>query len=258
MKQEKSVPLLYEAEESRQSNIPVLKSDGNLLSEPAEVAEALNSQYTSKFTREPDGHLQYINGQPVPSMPDIEFTAPGIEKLLSNLNPAKASGPDMAQARKLKLKLASKELAPLLSLIYAQSYDTGQVPSDWQKAYITKLTRLLNYRPVSLTCIVCKPMEHIIYSQIMNHPDRHNILVEFQHGLRANHSCETQLLNTVEDLSRRLDRRKTTDLLILCFSKAFDTVAHRRLLIVWDPYLKQDISTIEKVQRCYRKLLIRR
>ena len=66
----------------------------------------------------------------------------------------------------------------------------------------------------------------------MSHLDRHNILVEFQHGLRANHSrtCETQLLNTVEDLSRRLDRRKTTDLLILDFSKAFNTVAHRRLL----------------------------
>ena len=218
---------------SGQSNIPVLKSDGNLLSEPAEVAEALNSQYTSQFTREPDDPLPYINGQPVPSMPDIEFTAPGIEKLLNNLNPAKASGPDMAPAR--ILKLASKELAQVLSLIYQQSYDTGQVPSDWQKENITAVfrkgdkTNPANYRPVSLTCIVYKSMEHTIYSQIMNHLDRHNILVEFQHGFRANHSCETQLLNTVEDLSRILDL-KTTDLLILDFRKAFDTVAHRRLL----------------------------
>ena len=43
----------------------------------------------------------------------------------------------------------------------------------------------------------------VIYSQIMNHLDSHHIPVEFQHGLRSNHSCETQLLNTVEDLSRR-------------------------------------------------------
>ena len=64
----------------------------------------------------------------------------------------------------------------------------------------------------------------------MNHLDSHNILVEFQHGVRANHSCETQLLSTVEDLSRRLDRRKATDLLILDFSKAFATVPHHRLL----------------------------
>ena len=44
------------------------------------------------------------------------------------------------------------------------------------------------------------------------------------------HSYETQLLNTVEDLSRRLDRRQATDLLILDFNKAFDTVPHCRLL----------------------------
>jgi hypothetical protein len=52
----------------------------------------------------------------------------------------------------------------------------------------------------------------------------------FQHGFRRNHSCETQLLNTAEELSRRLDMRQTIDLLILDFSKAFDTVPHRRLL----------------------------
>ena len=219
---------------SGQSNIPALRLDGNLLSDPTEVAEALNSQYTSQFTREHDGHLPDIDGEPVFPMPDIEFTAPGIEKLLNNLNPAKASGPDLVPAR--ILKLASKELAPVLSLIYQQSYDTGQVPLDWQQANVTAVfkkgdkTNPANYRPVSLTCILCKSMEHIIFSQIMNHLDRHNILVKFQHGLRANRSCETQLLNTVEDLSRRLDRRKVTDLLILDFSKAFDTVPHRRLL----------------------------
>ena len=57
-------------------------------------------------------------------------------------------------------------------------------------------TNPANYRPVSLTCIVCKYLEHIIFSQIMNQLDRHNILVKFQHGFRANYSCVTHLLNT--------------------------------------------------------------
>ena len=73
-------------------------------------------------------------------------------------------------------------------------------------------------------------MEHIVFSQIMNHLDNHKILVEFQREFRSGHSGDTQLLNTVEDLSRRIDRRQTTELLILDFSKAFDTVPHRRLL----------------------------
>lgn len=132
--------------------------------------------------------------------------------------------------------MVSSQIAPILSIIFQQSYNTGQVPLDWQNANVTAVfkkgdkTNPANYRPVSLTCILCKSMEHIVFSQIMNHLDRHKILVNFQHGFRANHSCETQLLNTVEDLSRRLDKRKTTDILILDFSKAFDTVAHRRLL----------------------------
>ena len=71
---------------------------------------------------------------------------------------------------------------------------------------------------------------YVIFSQTMGHLDRYDILVHFQHGFRPNHSCETQLLNTVEDLAHRLDKRKTTDLMILDFSKAFDTVPHRRLL----------------------------
>ena len=60
--------------------------------------------------------------------------------------------------------------------------------------------------------------------------DNNDILLHFQHGFRSNHPCETQLLTTVEDLSHRLDKRKTINLLILDFSKAFDTVSHRCLL----------------------------
>ena len=73
-------------------------------------------------------------------------------------------------------------------------------------------------------------MEHIVFSQIMNQLDNHKILVEFQHGFHLGHSCEGQLLNTVEDLSPRIDRWHNTNLLILDFSKAFDTVLHGRLL----------------------------
>ena len=70
-------------------------------------------------------------------------------------------------------------------IIFQQSYNSGQVPLDWQQANVTAVfkkggkTNPANYRPVSLTCIICKTMEHVIYSQIKNHLDRHHILVEF-------------------------------------------------------------------------------
>ena len=193
----------------------------------------LSNQHTSVFTKEPTENLPNIAGKPETPMSDFEFTSNGIEKLLSDLNSSKASGPDLLPTR--ILKFIASEIPPVLSVIFQQSYDTGTVPTDWTQANITAVfkkgdkTKPSNYRPVSLTCILCKTMEHILFSQIMKHLDQQNILVKFQHGFRANHSCETQLLNTVEDLSRRLDMRTTADLLILDFSKAFDTVPHRRL-----------------------------
>ena len=64
---------------------------------------------------------------------------------------------------------------------------------------------------------------------MMNHLRSHHILMDFQNGLRSNPSDETFLLNTVEDMPRRLDEQYTNDLLILYFSKASDTLTHRRM-----------------------------
>ena len=84
--------------------------------------------------------------------------------------------------------------------------------------------------PISLTSICSKVLEHIIYHNIMNHLNNNNILIENQHGFRANHSCVTQLLTLTEDISYSLDHRKQVDVILLDFAKAFDTVPHQRLL----------------------------
>ena len=80
------------------------------------------------------------------------------------------------------------------------------------------------------TCVSCKVLDHIVFKAIMDHVDFHKILVFFQHGFRSKHSCETQLVNTIEDLAKGLNDKQQLDLLILDFSKAFDLVAHKRLL----------------------------
>ena len=61
-----------------------------------------------------------------------------------------------------------------------------------------------NYRPISLTCILCKVMEHIIAVNLSTHLNKHNILYELQHGFREKRSCETKLIQLVEDLGRQL------------------------------------------------------
>ena len=64
----------------------------------------------------------------------------------------------------------------------------------------------------------------------MSHLDNHSILTDKQHGFRSQHSCNTQLIQTVHDFAQSLDHRKQTDVIIMDFSKAFDVVPHTRLL----------------------------
>ena len=165
-------------------------------------------------------------------MPSFNITEVGVQKLL-NINPSKAGGPDGVPCRMLK-ELA-EEIAPVLTFIFTQSLTTGQVPSEWKKQWITLIYKkgpkceASNYRPVSLTCVTSKLLEHIICSQVRGHLDTHGILKWFQHGFGAGRSCETQLAVTMHDLHKLADLGTRVDMGILDFSKAFD-VPHTRLL----------------------------
>jgi hypothetical protein len=78
-----------------------------------------------------------------------------------------------------------------------------------------------NYLPVSLTCILCQILEHIIQSSIIKHLDTHKILTDSQHGFRAKRSCETQLILTLEDILKTTSKGKQIDIALLDFSKSF-------------------------------------
>ena len=94
---------------------------------------------------------------------------------------------------------------------------------------------------MSLTCICCKTLEHIIVSNINKHLALKSILADSQHDFRSQRSCETQLVqfyhDMVSNLDGALDRgQKQTDVIIMDFAKAFDKVPHRRLLYKLDHY----------------------
>ena len=167
-------------------------------------------------------------------MNNIYVSEDGVRKLLQKSNPRKATGPDMIPAR--LLKECAEELAPILAIIYSKSLQTGKVPDDWKKANVSAVFKKgqlydpANYRPVSLTCLCCKILEHIIVSSVMKHVDTQSILTDCQHGFRARRSCESQLVTLTHDLASSLDNGKQTDMVVLDFSKAFDRVPHQRLL----------------------------
>ena len=153
-----------------------------------------------------------------------------------SLNDKKACGPDLIPIK--VMKMAANEIAPVLQVLFYQSMVTGSLPPDWLLANITPIFKKekrsdpSNFRPISLTSMTCKLMERVICSEIMNHLETTNYLVNFQHGFRRNHSFESQVIITINDLAKTLDDGGQTDLIILDFSKAFDhdSASHQRLL----------------------------
>ena len=128
------------------------------------------------------------------------------------------------------------ELALVFTSLFQNSYKTGLFPAVWKAAWVTPVFKkgdkceASNYRPVSLTCVACKLMEHVICSHIRKYLDKQGILSPYQHGFRKKLSCESQLLVTTHDLLKRLDQRHDIGIAILHFSKEFDVVPHERLM----------------------------
>ena len=79
-------------------------------------------------------------------------------------------------------------------------------------------------------------MEHVIFKHIMDHLDKHSILMDFQHGFRSKRSCESQLFITTENIARNRDNNQQVDMFILDFSKAFDTIPHKGQLKKLESY----------------------
>ena len=107
---------------------------------------------------------------------------------------------------------------------------------QWKQANVKALfkkgkqTQCSNYRPVSLTSIVCKIFETITRDKNHIFFKSHALITHHQYGFRTGHSCTTQLLELMEDFTNLYEMEIPFDCIYLDFAKAFDRVSHQRLL----------------------------
>jgi hypothetical protein len=235
------------------TGIDTLKYNNKLHTQDPDKATVLNKQFQSVFTSKSPLSLKSLadmkvqdcadTGKEIPRketysphkpMPDIDISTKGIKKLINNLNPHKAAGPD--QIRPVVLKNINQEISPILTKLFKKSLQSSTLPDIWKMANVAPVYKKgarsdpANYRPISLTCILCKTLEHIVSSSITKHFTKNDMFYELQHGFREKRSCQTQLLMLVDDILKSLTLKSQVDLILLDFSKAFDMVNHEKLL----------------------------
>ena len=171
-----------------------LKKEGLTFCDRQNQANIIGSQFSSVDSKEDTADLPDLGPSNTQSAPPINVDTKGIQKLLKDLKPHKSSGHDIIPAR--LLKTAADELVPGLAHLFQISIDNGKIPLDWKTALVTPVFKkgnrsdTENYRPISLTLIACKILEHVIHSCIINHFEHNQILYDCQHGFRKRRSCK--------------------------------------------------------------------
>lgn len=206
----------------------------SLKHEDHEKASILQKQFCSVFTIEPEGQLPDFPRRTQQSIDEIVITKEMVKQRLKELDTNKSFGPDEMHPKFLK-ELA-ENIAEPLTVIMNRTLQEGTLPEDWKLAHVTPIYKnkgaqnlAVNYRPVSLTSIVCKLMESILREHVIGHLTNLKLLSNKQYGFISKRSTVTQLLKYIDQCCESLSNGKVVDSIYFDFAKAFDTVPHRRL-----------------------------
>ena len=141
----------------------------------------------------------------------------------------------------------------LPSLIYYKSFREGRVPALWKCANVTPIYKkgsksdCLNYRPVSLTCNLCKLLERIIKERMITQLMENKWFNMAQNGFSKNKSTVSNLIDFYDAVSEEMDHENPVDIFYIDFAKAFDTVPHSKLMIK-PKNLNQDEKIVKWIQ----------
>ena len=201
----------------------------------SEKAEILASFFSSVFTREPDGELpDLMDREPKESMEDLYISKEDIEKMLKRVKVDKSPGMDKIHPR--LLRETALTISTPLHMIFNASLRVQEIPDEWKKAQISAIfkkeekSQAGNYRPVSLTSVVCKVMESLVREHIINHMKNNSFFSDRQYGFISGRSTTLQLLEVLDRWTEAIDKGYNIDCVYMDYQKAFDTVPHRRLL----------------------------
>ena len=216
------------------------KNQNSLKFDDKDKAEILQEQFCSVFTKEKSGSIPSLDKRTDQEIKHLEITEESVRREIKSLNINKSCGPDEVNPL-LLIKLVDFVAGPL-TLIMNASIDGGVLPNDWKKAFVSPIYKkgaknlAENYRPISLTSIPCKLMEKLVKDAVISHLVKHDLLSKKQFGFVSGRSTVTQLLNYLDACAEVIADGGVVDSIYFDFSKAFDTVPHKRLSMKMKAY----------------------
>ena len=217
-------------------NVADLHTNEGTASTDLDKANVLSTFFKQVFTQEDTSNIpefeERVTAEP---LDDVKFTEEDVLMLLKEININKSQGPDLLHPR--LLFEAREVIARPLYVIFRKSIDTGILPKEWKEANISPIYKnkgnrheATNYRPVSLTSVICKLLEKLIRKDIVAHMKLNNLFSTHQHGFLEGRSCLSNLLTTMEEWTRIIEDKGSIECIYMDFMKAFDSVPHQKLL----------------------------
>ncbi|KAK3875361.1 hypothetical protein Pcinc_019771 [Petrolisthes cinctipes] len=141
-------------------------------------AEILQKQFVSVFTREPIGPTPLLSVRVHNCMAEPYISRSRLLKKLASVNISKSCGPDEIHPR--IIKELSNQFAEPITILYRKSIELGELPTDWTEVLVALIYKkgskklASNYRPISLTSVLCMILESIICESIIKHLSDNN------------------------------------------------------------------------------------
>ena len=98
------------------------------------------------------------------------------------------------------LREAAPAISESLTNLLNFSLQSGTLPVEWKSAHVIPIFKkgqkdlVENYYPISLTSLLVKTLERLIYNRIFGFIESNNLLSSHQYGFRPGYSCTSQLI----------------------------------------------------------------
>ena len=223
-----------EANFCRPSLPPLLKPDGSLAHTAEEKADLFANLFAENSRIDSAGKVPPYLPECEVAMPEIRIRQVEVRKSLRNLDVNKASGPDGIPA--VVLKTCAPELSPVLTRLFRLSLESGLVPKSWKLANVQPVPKKgsradpANYRPISVTSILCKTMERVLNNRLLAYLEANDLISDRQYGFRRNRSTGDLLAYATHIWSETIEKHGEALAVSLDVSKAFDRVWHDNLI----------------------------